>query len=131
MCEATWMFASFQSTSVPFIQILPVPGKAISGAPSLDPNTGVGKQRMSGRHPKAWSRKPRAWLLRFATERALGGAGGERLAAVPAEAGLRRFAGAQARLDVGGLFLGDRDDRACPCRLARRGLSSAEHRIEQ
>jgi hypothetical protein len=28
-CEATWIVASFQSTSVPFIQILPVPGKAI------------------------------------------------------------------------------------------------------
>src|ERR1700741_2818280 len=30
MCEPTWILASFQSTSDPFIQILPVPGKAIS-----------------------------------------------------------------------------------------------------
>src|SRR5256885_1218503 len=29
MCEPMWILASFQSTSDPFIQILPVPGKAI------------------------------------------------------------------------------------------------------
>src|SRR5512145_2858991 len=37
MCEAMWMLASFQSTNVPFIQILPVPGNAIT-APFRDRN---------------------------------------------------------------------------------------------
>ena len=30
-----WILASFQSTSVPFIQILPVPGKDIRRCPSI------------------------------------------------------------------------------------------------
>src|SRR5471032_3602788 len=33
---AMWMFASFQSTSVPFIQILPVPENAMTNAPYSD-----------------------------------------------------------------------------------------------
>src|SRR5439155_18587592 len=36
-CDATWMVASFHSTSSPFIQILPVPENAIS-APQKDLN---------------------------------------------------------------------------------------------
>src|SRR5574338_1680204 len=32
-CDATWIFASAQSTSEPFIQIFPVPVKAISPTP--------------------------------------------------------------------------------------------------
>src|SRR5687767_515544 len=30
MCEAMWIVASFHSTSFPFIQIVPVPGKAMA-----------------------------------------------------------------------------------------------------
>jgi hypothetical protein len=46
MCEAMWMLASFQSTSLPFIQILPVPGNAIAELPT--PNSPTPKKIRSG-----------------------------------------------------------------------------------
>src|SRR5580765_5767226 len=44
---AMWMFASFHSTSLPFIQILPVPENAMS-APASDLSVFVAKRRRSG-----------------------------------------------------------------------------------
>src|SRR5437868_6496340 len=89
MWDPMWMLASFQSTSVPFIQILPVPGKAIVFAPSEDLIRVEQDARMSA--------------LQFAAERAFRRPGLERLLAVPAEGGLGRFARAEAGLDLAGI----------------------------
>src|SRR5256885_6616289 len=43
-CVAMWTFASFQSTILPFIQILPEPGNAMS-APAGDLNVFAAKRR--------------------------------------------------------------------------------------
>src|ERR1041384_7316383 len=104
MCEPTWILASFQSTSDPFIQILPVPGKAICLLLSNDLTRRRGAARMSALH--------------FAAEGAFRGAGLQRLAAVPAEARLRRFAGAQAGVDFGDVCLAVRANRARPARAS-------------
>src|SRR5215211_2014259 len=85
------MFASFQSTSDPFIQILPVPEKAImrwilARAPELrdDP---IG----SGRRPDR--------SLNFVAERAAIGSRVERFPALPAEPRGRCFTGAKTGFD--------------------------------
>src|SRR6266436_524668 len=104
MWDPMWMLASFQSTSVPFIQILPVPGKAIFVAPSEDLIRAEQDARMSA--------------LQFAAERALRRPGLERLLAVPAEGRLVRFTRAEAGLDldgIGGSGLGIRG----PCATTR------------
>src|SRR5207253_2662277 len=93
-CDAMWMFASAQSTSDPFIQILPVPANAI-GAP-------VGILAQVSSSPR---RRP---LLRLAAERTAIRARVKRLAAMPAEARLRRLTRLEAGVDllrlVGGAF---------------------------
>src|SRR5581483_11657952 len=76
-CEATWIVASFHSTSWPFIQILPVPGNAMTS-----PLRGI------------------VPLLRLAAEWATVGTGVQRLAAVPAESRLRRVARLETGLDL-------------------------------
>src|SRR6185295_487359 len=98
MCEPTWIFASFQSTSDPFIQILPVSGKAIVLLLCLILSGDDGAPRMS-RIQATETR--RLLLLGFPAKRALRSPGLQRLAAVPAEAGLPSLARAQARLNLG------------------------------
>src|SRR5665213_318082 len=96
---AMWMLASFQSTSVPFIQILPVPGKPIT-----TPYETILPDWVIRRSGITRSLNPQS-LLFFAAERAAIGAGVQGLAAVPAEARrLRRFARLQPRLDVFAAF---------------------------
>src|SRR5690348_2766080 len=110
MCDAMWRVASFQSTTLPFIQILPVPGKAIAELPT--PNCQL---------PRDWEVCLRvllivtrtqsiaqcdgdtlvvgSWkflLLRLITKRAAIRSGVERLAALPAETRLRCFARLEA-----------------------------------
>src|SRR4029453_4244433 len=91
-----WILASAQSTRFPFIQILPVP------------------KLMAVR---LLARKL-SHLLRFAAKRARIRARVQGLAAMPAEARLRRFARAKARVDV----LHVRADRR-GCRLGCDHLS--------
>src|SRR5580765_316110 len=91
---AMWIFASFQSTNSPFIQILPVPGEDITA-----PHATILAEwriRRSGQLVKFVE------LLALAAERAAVRARVEGLPAVPAEARLRRF----ARLEPGVDFLG-------------------------
>src|ERR1044071_2110378 len=64
----------------------PVPGNAIGSTPFEDLNGFLGRFALS--------------LLRLAAKRAFGGPGLERLAAMPAEAGLGGIAGPETRLDV-------------------------------
>src|ERR1700720_4654789 len=82
-CEAMWIVASFHSTSLPFIQILPVPGNPIRPAPHV-------------------ILMHLTWLLSLSAEWASIRAGVERLAAMPAEARLGGFARLEASLDVMG-----------------------------
>src|SRR6266850_1636499 len=107
-----WIVASFHSTSLPFIQIVPVPGNPIS-TPQLNSSVFGTKTR---KHESTNTRNPKtgnplvSWFhvrtsLRFAAEGAAIRSGVEGLAAVPAEARLRCFARLQARLDV---VVGDR-----------------------
>src|SRR5574338_248327 len=57
-CDATWIFASAQSTSEPFIQIFPVPVKAISATPDYGSSRIVlrGLSRIGGRADDGFSR---------------------------------------------------------------------------
>src|SRR5688500_10648174 len=105
--DAMWIWASAQSTKDPLIQILPVPGKAMTCAPFSDRNTSrpisgnaviaVSQATGHGRQAKALT------LLLLAAERTLVRPGMKGLAAVPAEP--RRgcfFPGPQPRLDLPG-----------------------------
>src|SRR5690242_6768891 len=97
MWDPMWMLASFHSTSFPFIQILPVPGKAIALLLVEDLIRAGRDARMSA--------------LQFAAKRAFRGPRLQRLAAMPAERRLGCLAGAQARLDFGGVDLRLRGSR--------------------
>src|SRR5687767_1491411 len=127
------MLAAPQSTSVPFIQILPVPGKAICAPVPLDPIRPIRRRRMrrrlagrpdrlrrgyGGRSPSttegngAYARRggpsgPPV-LLGLPAERALVGAGVQRFPAVPAELCLGGLTGAQPRLDLSRMLIGQR-----------------------
>src|SRR5258706_14356912 len=96
MWEAMWMLASFQSTNDPFIQILPVPGKAMCPAPWHDLIRPARKRPMSA--------------LQFAAKRTFRRPCLERLPAVPAEAGVRGVASAKTRLNLGDVRLTLRGD---------------------
>src|SRR3954464_8790769 len=98
------MVASFQSTSLPFIQILPVPGKDMT-IRSFDTLCRFQEWQCHA------DKQTCAFLLRFSAKRAAGGSCLKRLAAVPAEAGLRGFPGPQPRLNLGHVVLA-RDRRA-------------------
>src|SRR5262245_49764983 len=80
------MVASFHSTSLPFIQILPVPGN-----PMKSPGSNFTLLARDGL---------RTSLLRLSAEWATVGTGVQRLAAVPAETRLRRLARFEADLNV-------------------------------
>src|SRR5690242_9302050 len=103
------MVASFQSISLPFIQIFPVPGNAITPSRSI------------------------VALLRLAAEWATVGTRVQRLAAVPAEARLRRLARFEAALDLvrgvdrAGRFGLERRTGGAP----RAAAPCGEHVVEQ
>ena len=114
-CEAMWILASAQSTSVPFIQILPVPGNDICCSFTREssaqrPRAEIVPARRDRQHTGLTSgRATQDWMARrigglftalSSAERAPIGAGVERLAALPAEPRRRRFARAQPRLDA-------------------------------
>src|SRR6187402_557176 len=98
-CEATWMVASFQSTISPFIQILPVPANAMGDYMTLVGSRGSRVQTFKGRKPavnclnplNGLNRRRNRGLLPFRAEWADVGAGGEGLAALPAELRLHAF----------------------------------------
>src|SRR5450830_774698 len=105
-CDAMWILASAQSTSEPFIQILPVPGKAINYSFAEDTRGGLTK---AGTMLKPTDLNilvcaqncqfPMVRSLLFIAERAAIRARVQRLAAVPAETRGRRLARAQPALD--------------------------------
>src|SRR4051794_32463135 len=105
------MVASFQSTSLPFIQILPVPGKDMRSAP-LTHYAGSRSSNVSGTSKNAKDRSVKVGaglareakasaLLQLAAERTLRRPGLQRLPAMPAETGLRYRTRLEARLDFG------------------------------
>src|SRR5437773_1486842 len=101
-----WIFASAQSTSDPFIQILPVPANAI-GAP-------LGILAQVGGSPR---RRP---LLGLAAKRTAIRARVKRFAAMPAEPRLRRLSRLEAGVDFLRLVAGAFQPRRRPRRRARR-----------
>src|SRR5690348_18157711 len=88
-----WIFASAHSTSEPFIQILPVPGKG--AAIQITPTGSLAHRFRPSRTNGRW-----LLLLLLITERTSIGAGVQWLAAVPAEPGCRGLAGPQPALDA-------------------------------
>src|SRR2546423_11071345 len=94
------MFASFHSTSLPFIQILPVPGNAIE-APQQNFSWLRWKHESRSRIVFTFLRAFVCFvLLRFAAERTAIGSCVKRFSAMPAEARLRCLASFQSRLDL-------------------------------
>src|SRR5512137_1873553 len=113
-----WILASAQSTSVPFIQILPVPGSPMTASSSLNDRPPI--------------------LLEFSTKRAPIRARVQRLPAVPAEPRRLAVARPDAALDLPGRLAvvgwsprRDDDGNAPPAPRADPVAARGEQVVEQ
>src|ERR1700682_5021421 len=117
-CEAMWIVASFHSTSLPFIQILPVPGNPIRLAPYDDSNAFDFLYRFTA-------------SLRFSAERASIRARVQRLGAMPAEARLGGFPRPEATLNVLDVAHGGLGRSRSTGPAAARNLTRGEQIVEK